>query len=123
MFKKYLLITLGWFFVALGVIGIFLPILPTTPFLLLAASCFARSSEKFHRWILNSPICGSIIQDWQQQRYIKKKVKAWAMTVVVITFSLSIYVVPLLIVKIFLIVMLCICLTIMYRLPTQPRSL
>lgn len=120
MLKKYLLMTLGWFFVVLGVIGIVLPILPTTPFLLLAASCFAKSSDKFHRWILNSPVCGVVIRDWQQYRFIQRKTKVWAMSVVVMTFSVSIYVVPLLAVQCFLIVMLLVCLTFMFRLPTQP---
>lgn len=120
--KKWLLIVLGWLFVIIGVIGIFLPILPTTPFLLLAASCFANSSEKFHSWLLNSPVFGVIIQDWQKHRYIKKRTKIWAMTVVVVTFAISIYVVPHPYASYFLITMLAVCLVVMYRLPTQPKN-
>ncbi|MDR2823760.1 MAG: YbaN family protein, partial [Prevotellaceae bacterium] len=55
---KYLLIVLGVISLAWGVLGIFLPLLPTTPFLLLSAFLFARSSEKLHSWLLNHKILG-----------------------------------------------------------------
>jgi uncharacterized membrane protein YbaN (DUF454 family) len=64
MAKKYLLILIGWISVVLGVIGALLPIMPTTPFILLAAWCFARSSERFHQWLLNQRHLGPIVRDW-----------------------------------------------------------
>lgn len=122
MWKRGLLLTVGWLAVALGFIGIFLPILPTTPFLILAASCFAKSSSRFHGWLLSSPIFGAIIQDWEAHRYIKKKTRRWAMCVVAITFAISVYIVPLWKLKTFLIITMGICLFFMSRLPTEMDS-
>lgn len=73
--KKILLSSLGWIAIVLGVIGIFLPILPTTPFILLAAWCFARSSERFHRWLWNHPRLGLIVQAWENGEGIPRKVR------------------------------------------------
>ncbi|WP_245627053.1 YbaN family protein [Gynuella sunshinyii] len=120
MALRWVLIVGGWLAVLLGFIGVFLPVLPTTPFLLLAASCFAKSSPRFHRWVISSPLFGPIIRDWQDHRFIEKKVKIWAIGVTIVTFSISIYVVPLMAVKYFLVVMLLICLFFMMRLPTRP---
>ncbi|WP_428244332.1 YbaN family protein [Gynuella sp.] len=120
MALRWFLIVIGWLAVLLGFIGIFLPVLPTTPFLLLAASCFAKSSPRFHRWVISSPLFGPIIKDWQEHRFIEKKVKIWAIGVTIMTFAVSIYVVPVIAVKYFLVGMLLICLFFMVRLPTQP---
>lgn len=63
---------LGFFFVGLGALGVFLPLLPTTPFLLLAAGCFARSSEKWHAWLRDSRLFGPILRDWEARRCIPR---------------------------------------------------
>lgn len=121
MLKIFLIIT-GWLAVSIGTVGIFLPILPTTPFMLLAAGCFAKSSEKFHRWLLGSPVFGSIIRDWQEQRGIRLGTKCWAMFVVVLTFSISIYIVNIQIIRIFLFGMMMVSLVFIVRLPVIPSS-
>ncbi|HEB93358.1 MAG TPA: DUF454 domain-containing protein [Gammaproteobacteria bacterium] len=72
---KFILISLGFLFVALGGLGLVLPVMPTTPFLLLAAACFARSSPRFHDWLLNIHVFGSLIKNWQETRSIPKKTK------------------------------------------------
>ncbi len=72
---KLVLFVLGWLSFILGVIGAFLPILPTTPFLILAAFLFSKSSPRFHAWILNLPMAGVAIKDWQQNRVIKTRAK------------------------------------------------
>ena len=75
---RYRWIGFGWLFVGLGVLGIALPLLPTTPFLLLAALCFSRGSEKIHSWLLNHPTLGPPIHDWQANRAVSRRSKAVA---------------------------------------------
>jgi len=57
---------LGFMFLGLGFIGVFLPLLPTTPFILVAAGCFAKSSERWHRWLMNNRTFGPMIKNWQE---------------------------------------------------------
>ncbi|MBA2405195.1 MAG: YbaN family protein, partial [Bdellovibrionales bacterium] len=59
----------------LGIIGAFLPILPTTPFLILAGFLFSKSSPRFHAWLMNLPMAGNAIRDWQENRVINPKAK------------------------------------------------
>lgn len=73
---KWLLFTLAWLSFALGIIGAFLPILPTTPFLILSAFLFSKSSSRFHAWLLQLPLAGEAIADWQQRRVINPRAKA-----------------------------------------------
>ncbi len=81
---KLILISLGFLFVALGGLGLVLPVMPTTPFLLLAAACFARSSPRFHDWLLNIHVFGSLIKNWQETRSIPKKAKLVAILSIVL---------------------------------------
>lgn len=81
---------LGWLALALGTVGIFLPILPTTPFLLLAAACFARSSARFYNWLMNNRIFGAYLRAWRHERRIPRHAKILAVTMIVLTIGSSI---------------------------------
>jgi uncharacterized membrane protein YbaN (DUF454 family) len=70
--------------VALAFVGIFLPLLPTTPFLLLAAFCFSRGSARLHQWLLEHRTMGPIIRDWKERRAIRPRVKGLATLSVVV---------------------------------------
>ena len=74
MTRKFFLSGIGMLSLVLGVVGIFLPLLPTTPFLLLSAWCFANSSERAHRWLTQHPQLGAIIYAWQSSDGIDAKV-------------------------------------------------
>lgn len=88
---RYLLILTGWVSVILGVIGIVLPLLPTTPFILLAGGCFAKSSPRFHQWLLDHAFFGAIIKNYQNKQGLPRKVKVRAIIFIWITLSVSIY--------------------------------
>jgi len=90
-FFKYLLIIAGTIFLGFGVIGIFLPILPTTPFLLLAAACYARSSQRFYNWLMKNRWFGSYIKNYREGRGIPLKLKILTISLLWITILISIY--------------------------------
>lgn len=79
----------GTICVVLGAIGIVLPILPTTPFLLAAAACYYKSSERMHKWLLNNKWLGEYIRNYTEGKGLTKKTKITALTVLWITISLS----------------------------------
>lgn len=89
---RILLIFCGFISLALGIIGILLPILPTTPFLLLSAYCFSRSSEKFHFWLLNNKVFGKYIKNYQEGKGLPLRVKITAITFLWISIMFSIIV-------------------------------
>ena len=115
--KRWCLIALGGLAFATGIVGIVLPLLPTTPFMLLAAALFARSSPRFHGWLLAHPWFGPPILDWQQYRGIRRHARRRAIIFILISFSVSLLVVPLPWVRWLLVVIMVILLTWLMRLP------
>ena len=94
-FVRYLLQGIGWLSVVLGVIGIFLPVLPTTPFLLLAAACFARSSPRFYHWLVDHPRLGPWIRGYLNGEGIPLKGKVYAIGLMWISIGVSCWLVSL----------------------------
>lgn len=90
---RWLMISAGWLCIGLGVIGIFLPLLPTTPFLLLAAWLFARSSERFHLWLLNHPRLGPMVRAWQDGTGLPRQVRRRVLLVLWLSMGLSMFIV------------------------------
>lgn len=86
---KGILVVSGTFFLVLGIIGIFIPLLPTTPFLLLAAACYARGSKKFYNWLINNKWLGEYIKNYQEGRGIPLTVKILSITLLWITITFS----------------------------------
>jgi len=81
MLHRRVYIALGFAFVAIGIVGIVLPVLPTTPFMLLALWSFARSSQRFHDWLLNHPRFGPSLQRWNDHGVIPAKTKLSAVAI------------------------------------------
>ncbi|MTZ15441.1 YbaN family protein [Stutzerimonas degradans] len=92
---RYALLTVGWLAVALGVVGIFLPVLPTTPFMLLAAACFVRSSERFYVWLVEHPRLGPWFRDYLEGNGIPLKGKAYTILTMWVSIGISCWLVPL----------------------------
>jgi uncharacterized membrane protein YbaN (DUF454 family) len=88
---RVLYVSLGLFFVGLAVLGAVLPVLPTTPFLLLASYFFVRSSARLNNWLLRSRLFGGLIRDWQKHRGVRPRVKVVALAVLVAAVFTSAY--------------------------------
>ena len=101
--KNIILITIGSISVALGVIGILLPVLPTTPFLLLGAYCYFEGSPKLYNSLLNNRFLGEYIRDFREHKSIPLKTKIFAVSMIWLTVGYCIlFMIPLLFVKVLL---------------------
>lgn len=76
----------------LGIVGLFLPLLPTTPFVLLAAACYARGSERFHQWLLANRTFGPMVREWEDHRSLPYRTKITAIVLMSLTMAISIVV-------------------------------
>ncbi|MBI21437.1 MAG: hypothetical protein CL780_04230 [Chloroflexi bacterium] len=89
LFVRILWIILGCLFVFIGTVGIFVPGLPTTIFLIIAAACFIRSSEKLYKWLINNKYFGKYIRDYREGKGMPKRGKITAVTAMIIFISLA----------------------------------
>ena len=89
--SRWVLIIVGSFFAGLGILGIFLPLLPTTPFLLLAAACYIRSSERLYNWLLNNKWIGRYIKNYLEGRGVPLKSKVLSISALWITIGYSVF--------------------------------
>ncbi len=103
LIKKFLLITIGYVSIGLGILGIFLPLLPTTPFVLLAGYCFLKSSNRLYMWIITHKIFGKYIYNYMHHRTITLKTKITSILLLWISIITSLFFVKNLLVKILLI--------------------
>ena len=87
--RRWLYVGLGLLFVGIAILGAILPVLPTTPWVLLAGACFARSSPRLHRRLKRSPYFGHLLRDWETHRGIRWRVKLFAVGMVVTVIGLT----------------------------------
>lgn len=87
--RRWLCIAAGLVCVGLGIIGAFVPVLPTTPFLLLASWAFVRSEPRLHRWLLALPGCGPLVREWEERRTVSRGAKRAAYITVTVAIGLS----------------------------------
>lgn len=80
----------GFLCVGLAALGLVLPVLPATPFLLLAAACFARSSDRFYRWLVNHDTFGPLVREWREHRSIPYRTKLFAIALMTLSLGVSI---------------------------------
>lgn len=88
---RFVYLGLGWFFVALGIIGAFLPVMPTTIFLIIAAWCFARSSPELEAWLLAHPLFGAPLRNWRERGAISRRAKILACTMIALSYGMFLH--------------------------------
>ncbi len=122
-FPRWLFVGAGWVFVTIGAIGVVLPLLPATPFMLLAAACFARGSRRLHAWLLGSKVVGPTIRAWDETRTIPLRSKIAAITLIALLLgSAIVFLVPHPAVKVGLAVVGLVVIVGLVRIPTRPGA-
>lgn len=87
---KALYCSLGWLFFAIGVLGAFLPVLPTTPFMILALWMFSKGSQRFHNWLYNHTLFGPPLQRWNEHRVIPRAAKFMSVSMMSLSFTMMV---------------------------------
>ena len=120
---RWLILIVGGLAFACGVAGIFLPLLPATPLLILAAACFARAHRPFHEWMLGHRWIGPMLHDWYVHRSLPYGTKAFAIVTMLLSFGLSIafFVRPPWLKAVLALVALGLAAW-LYRIPSRPRA-
>jgi uncharacterized membrane protein YbaN (DUF454 family) len=121
-FMRSFYLIVGFAALILAVAGAVLPVLPTTPFLLLAAACFARSSKRFHDKLLANRIAGPIIREWTAHRSIRQEVKRWVYVLMALSFGSSILVMPTLWLQMMLAVLGIVLTFFIWRIPVRDAA-
>ena len=117
---RYLLLAGGWLFLVLGIVGAFLPVMPTTPFLLLATACFMRSSERLHTWLTRHPKYGRQITDYFEGKGLTRRTKIVAISTLWASILVSaVFFVPLFAVDVLLVLTAIATTVYLWRLPTR----
>ncbi|MDA9556815.1 YbaN family protein [Vibrio sp.] len=119
---KLALMILGCLSLVLGVVGVFFPVLPTTPFVILAGACFLRSSPKMSHWLQNHSTFGPILLNWQKNKAIERPIKKKAIVMMTVSFSFSIYLVDPIWLKVFLFVLFLFLAIWLWRLPEGAQT-
>jgi uncharacterized membrane protein YbaN (DUF454 family) len=115
---KLFLTILGFFFLGLAVLGAILPVMPTTCFVLAAAGCFAKSSDRFYQWLLASRLFGPIIRNWQATRSMPRRAKIIAITSIVCSGAISIFMIHSSTIQALVVALLLIPIGIILKIPT-----
>ena len=90
-FLRMVYFSLSCFFMILGIIGVFLPVVPTTPFVLVSAYLYARSSKRFYNWLMNHKLMGPPLRRWKETGTIAKSTKVYAICVLTVSMGITIF--------------------------------
>ena len=120
---RVLLMVAGTICIVFAAVGLVLPLLPTTPFLLLAAACYCRSSDRLYQWLINNKWFGEYIRNYREGRGVPLRTKVFAVTVMWVTISISaLFLVPILVVQVLLLVVAVAVSIHILRLPTYRKK-
>ncbi|MFZ3083978.1 MAG: YbaN family protein [Rhodoferax ferrireducens] len=92
--QRWIWLVCGAIFLAIGVIGIVLPVLPTTPFVLLAAYCISRGSQRYEQWLLTHHRFGPMVRDWRANRAVPLRAKQFALVMMILSSALAWWMMP-----------------------------